>query len=270
MWFIRHGSGFGYNVTCKPIFRHGLVFTNSGISKNLFAIDPSGSGDVTDSHIRWKTRRGVSNIPAPLVVGDKLFLISDSGGMVSCYNAKTGEQLYSERLGGLQNHWISPVQAGGKIYLFSRDGVFSVIEASAEFKLLSKTESDTVFVSMPAIVGDTMLIRSNTHLYRIAKGYKVKPLPKIASSAKRIRKDKEAGKKNSDSLVEVTAYYLGGKPNSDGVFEGQFMIEDENLPKEEWPRMKFTGENFRGTFSGYKQYQKVRLNIEERESGSKK
>ena len=48
------------------------------------------------------------------------------------------------------------------------------------------------------------------------------------------------------------------------------MIEDENLPKEEWPRMKFTGENFRGTFSGYKQYQKVRLNIEERESGSKK
>ena len=270
LWFIRHGSGFGYNVTCKPIFRHGLVFTNSGISKNLFAIDPSGSGDVTDSHIRWKTRRGVSNIPAPLVVGDKLFLISDSGGMVSCYNAKTGEQLYSERLGGLQNHWISPVQAGGKIYLFSRDGVFSVIEASAEFKLLSKTESDTVFVSMPAIVGDTMLIRSNTHLYRIAKGYKVKPLPKIASSAKRIRKDKEAGKKNSDSLVEVTAYYLGGKPNSDGVFEGQFMIEDENLPKEEWPRMKFTGENFRGTFSGYKQYQKIRLNIEERESGSKK
>ena len=67
--------------------------------------------------------------------------------------------------------------------------------------------------------------------------------------------------------------YAGGKIylfSRDGVFEGQFMIEDENLPKEEWPRMKFTGENFRGTFSGYKQYQKVRLNIEERESGSKK
>ena len=79
--------------------------------------------------------------------------------------------------------------------MFSRDGVFSVIEASSKFKLLSKTESDTVFVSMPAIVGDTMLIRSDTHLYRIAKGYEVKPLPKIASSAKRIRKEKEAGKK---------------------------------------------------------------------------
>ena len=194
--------------------------------------------------------------------------------MVSCYNAKTGKQLYSERLGGLQNHWISPVQAGGKIYLFSRDGVFSVIEASSEFKLLSKTESDTVFVSMPAIVGDTMLIRSDTHLYRIAKGYEVEALPKIALSAKRLKKGKGAAKKtikrNSNSLVEVTAYYLGGKTNSNGVFEGSFLIEDENLPKDEWPKVKFTGDNFRGSFSGYKQYQKVTLDVAERKVGRKK
>ena len=273
LWFIRHGSGFGYNVTCRPIFRHGLVFTNSGISKKLFAIDPSGSGDVTDSHIRWTTRRGVSNIPAPLIVGDNLYMISDSGGMVSCYNAKTGKQIYSERLGGLQNHWISPVYADGKIYLFSRDGIYSVIEASSEFKVLSKIESDTVFVSMPAIVGDSMLIRSDSHLYRIAKGYEVEALPKIALSAKRSKKGKGADKKtikrNSNSLVEVTAYYLGGKTNSNGVFEGSFLIEDENLPKDEWPKVKFTGDNFRVSFSGYKQYQKVTLDVAERTVGRK-
>ena len=152
LWFIRHGKGFGYNVTCRPIYRHGLIFTNSGISKKLFAIDPSGSGDVTDTHIRWTTRRGVSNIPAPLVVGDNLYMISDSGGMVSCFDAKSGDQIFSERLGGLQNHWISPICADGKIYFFSKDGISSVIEASSEFKILSKNESDTVFVSMPAIV----------------------------------------------------------------------------------------------------------------------
>ena len=184
LWFIRHGKGFGYNVTCRPIYRHGLVFTNSGISKNLFAIDPSGSGDVTDTHIRWTTRRGVPNIPAPLVIGDNLYMIGDSGGMVSCLDAKTGKQLYQERLGGIQNHWVSPIFADGKIYFFSRDGVFSVIEASSEFKVLFKNESDTVFVSMPAIVGDSMLIRSNTHLYRIAKGYQVDPLPVVAAKQK--------------------------------------------------------------------------------------
>ena len=184
LWFIRHGKGYGYNVTCRPIYRHGLVFTNSGISKNLFAIDPSGSGDVTDTHIRWTTRRGVPNIPAPLVVGDNLYMIGDSGGMVSCLDAKTGRQLYQERLGGIQNHWVSPIFADGKIYFFSRDGVFSVIEASSEFKVLFKNESDTVFVSMPAIAGDSMLIRSNTHLYRIAKGYQVDPLPVVAAKQK--------------------------------------------------------------------------------------
>ena len=275
LWFIRHGSGFGYNVTCRPIFRHGLVFTNSGISKKLFAIDPSGSGDVTDTHIRWTTRRGVSNIPAPLVVGDNLYMISDSGGMVSCFEAKTGNQIFSERLGGLQNHWISPICADGKIYFFSKDGISSVIEASSEFKVLSKNESDTVFVSMPAIVEDSMLIRSDTHLYRIAKGYEVDALPKIASSAKRSKKGKgvapKTPKRNSNSIVEVTAYYLGGKTNSKGVFEGSFLIEDNpELPKDEWPRVKFTGDNFRDSFSSYKQYQKVSLDLAKRQVRRKK
>jgi outer membrane protein assembly factor BamB len=202
LWFIRHGKGYGYNVTCRPIYSHGLVFTNSGISKNLFAIDPSGSGDVTDTHIRWTTRRGVSNIPAPLVVGDNLYMIGDSGGMVSCLEAKTGKQIFQERLGGIQNHWVSPIYADGKIYFFSRDGVFSVIEASSEFKILSKNESDTVFVSMPAIVGDSMLIRSNTHLYRIAEGYKVAPLPVVAAKQKSAGSGK-SGKASNKDLDEL-------------------------------------------------------------------
>ena len=277
LWFIRHGKGFGYNVTCRPIYRHGLIFTNSGISKKLFAIDPSGSGDVTDTHIRWTTRRGVSNIPAPLVVGDNLYMISDSGGMVSCFEAKTGNQIFSERLGGLQNHWISPIYADGKIYFFSKDGISSVIEASSEFKILSKNESNTVFVSMPAIAGDSMLIRSNTHLYRIAKGYEVEPLPKVASTkkTKKLAKgtslaSKEKTQRSANSVLEVSAYYLGGKTNSDGVFEASFLIEEEGMPKDEWSRVRFTGDNFRDSFSSYKQYQKVSLDLAKRKVRRKK
>ena len=206
LWFIRHGKGYGYNVTCRPIYRHGLIFTNSGISKYLFAIDPSGSGDVTDTHIRWTTRRGVSNIPVPLVVGDNLYMIGDSGGMISCLEAKTGKQLYQERLGGIQNHWVSPIYADGKIYFFGRDGIFSVIEASSEFKVLSKNKSDTVFVSMPAIAGDSMLIRSNTHLYRIAEGYKVAPLPVVAAKQKSAGSGK--GGKVSDKDLDALGQRL--------------------------------------------------------------
>ena len=214
LWFIRHGRGFGYNVTCRPIYRHGLIFTNSGISKNLFAIDPSGSGDVTDTHIRWTTRRGVPNIPAPLVVGENLYMISDSGGMVSCLEAKTGKQIFQERLGGIQNHWVSPVYADGKIYFFSRDGIFSVIEASTELKVLSKNESNTVFVSMPAIAEDSMLIRSNTHLYRIAKGFQVAPLPVVAAKQKSggLNKNGKVPNKDLDALgQQLKAAVTSGK-----------------------------------------------------------
>ena len=219
LWFIRHGRGFGYNVTCRPIYRHGLVFTNSGISKNLFAIDPSGSGDVTDTHIRWTTRRGVPNIPAPLVVGDNLYMIGDSGGMVSCLEAKTGKQLYQERLGGIQNHWVTPIYADGKIYFFSRDGIFSVIEASSEFKVLSKNKSDTVFVSMPAIAGDSMLIRSNTHLYRIAEGYKVAPLPVVAAKQKPAGSGK--GGKVSDKDLDALGQRLKAAVKSGKMTEAE-------------------------------------------------
>ena len=120
-----------------------------------------------------------------------------------------------------------------------------------------------------------MLIRSDTHLYRIAKGYEVEALPKVASTAKRSKKGKEVAqktpKRNSNSIVEVTAYYLGGKTNSKGVFEGSFLIEDNpELPKDEWPRVKFTGDNFRDSFSSYKQYQKVSLALAKRQVRRKK
>ncbi len=204
-------------------------------------------------------------------------MISDSGGMVSCFEAKTGNQIFSERLGGLQNHWISPICADGKIYFFSKDGISSVIEASSEFKILSKNESDTVFVSMPAIAGDSMLIRSNTHLYRIANGYEVEALPKVASTKKTKKfakgtslASKEKTQRSANSVLEVSAYYLGGKTNSDGVFEASFLIEEEGMPKDEWSRVRFTGNNFRDSFSSYNKYQKVNLDLAKRQVRRKK
>ena len=119
-----------------------------------------------------------------------------------------------------------------------------------------------------------MLIRSDTHLYRIAKGYEVKALPKIASATKRSKKPKGFSKKpqqrNPNNLVDVTAYYLGGKANSKGIFECSFMIEEPGVPKDEWPQVKFTGDRFKSAFSGYKQYQKVNLDLAKRTARRKK
>ena len=130
---------------------------------------------------------------------------------------------------------------------------------------------------MPAITGDSMLIRSNTHLYRIAKGYEVEALPKVASTKKPKKfakgtslASKEKPQRSANSILEVSAFYLGGKTNSDDVFEAGFLIEEEGIPKDEWSRVTFTGNNFRDSFSSYKKYQKVSLDLAKRQVRRKK
>jgi len=102
-------------------------------------------------------------------VDDLLFMISDGGGIVSCLEAKSGRQVWRERLGGIQSHWASPVCSDGKIYFFSKEGRESVISAAREFQLLAANKFDRGFNASPAIVDDAMILRSLTHLYRIEK-----------------------------------------------------------------------------------------------------
>ena len=86
LWRVRH-EGWGWNVACRPIFVHNLVYFTIGIEKLLLAVDPSGTGDVTDTHIVWSNRKGTPEIPSPLIVDDLMFMVNE-GGVVSCVEAK--------------------------------------------------------------------------------------------------------------------------------------------------------------------------------------
>ena len=81
LWRVRH-QGWGWNVACRPIYDNGLVFLTTGVAKILLAVDPSGSGDVTNSHVVWSNRRGSPEIPSPLIVNDLIFFTNE-GGVVS-------------------------------------------------------------------------------------------------------------------------------------------------------------------------------------------
>ena len=123
-------KGGGWNVACRPIFAHNLVYFTTGVEKLLLAVDPSGSGDVTDTHIVWRNRKGAPEIPSPLIVDDLMFMVNE-GGVVSCVEAKNGNAIWKGRVGG--NHWASPLYAGGNIYFFSMEGRVSVISAARAF-----------------------------------------------------------------------------------------------------------------------------------------
>ncbi|MYF99236.1 PQQ-like beta-propeller repeat protein [Candidatus Poribacteria bacterium] len=163
LWRVRHEE-LGWNVACRPIFAHNLVYFTTGIEKNLLAVDPSGTGDVTDTHIVWRMRKGAPEIPSPLIVDDLVFVVSE-GGVVSCVDAKSGDTIWKGRIRG--KYWASPLYANGNIYFFNIDGIVSVISAGRELKILARNKFDTEFIASGAVAGNKLILRSLTHLYCI-------------------------------------------------------------------------------------------------------
>lgn len=127
IWRVRYD---GYSVIPRPVFGHGMVYVCTGYnSPSLLAIKPDGTGDVTDTHVVWKTNKFVPHTPSLLLDGDELYMVSDRGN-VSCLDAKTGEVVWSERYAG-SNFSASPILADGKIYLLSEEGVGTVLRLAA-------------------------------------------------------------------------------------------------------------------------------------------
>ncbi len=162
LWTLRHG---GMNVACKPLFGNGLVYIAPGSTKTLLAVRPDGNGDVTESHLAWQVRKSAPKRPSPLLIGELLYMISDDG-VASCLEAKTGEVVWQKRVGGGEFR-ASPILADGRIYFFNLDGDSPVIQGGSEFKLLAENKLDNGFYASPAVVGNSLILRSTEHLYCI-------------------------------------------------------------------------------------------------------
>jgi len=258
LWHVLH-PGFGFNVTCRPIYQDGLLYFTTGISKNLFAVNPDGKGNVTETHVQWKVRRGVSHLPSFVIENDLLFMISDQSGLVNCLDAKTGEQIWQERLRAGREHWASPIVAGNKIFFSSKSGEIAVIEAEREYKVLARNKIEGTIHASPAVSGNALIIRSGSHLYHIAQGYETAPQEKRPEE---IRKNSLVKQRSngSHSLLAANAYFLGGKTNKDGKFEATFIIESDG-DKSQWPTITLRGDQFRDTCADLEKYHKVTLNL---------
>lgn len=161
----KHHSG-----SVRPVVGHGMVYTATGLAKGeLLAVKLGGQGVLSDAHIAWKVTRNVPNRPSPVLVGDLLFMVNQDGGIVTCLDAKTGEQIWSERLPGLGNHSASPTYAEGRLYFFNENGHGPVIEAGRHFKVLAENKLEAGCMASPAIAGQALFVRTKTHLYRIEK-----------------------------------------------------------------------------------------------------
>ena len=94
--------------------------------------------------------------------------VCSNAGVVTCYEAATGQQIYRERIGG-DSYTASPVAADGRLYFVSEQGEVRVIKAGAEFELLAVNEMGDVCMAVPALSGGMLFIRSQHYLFALAR-----------------------------------------------------------------------------------------------------
>jgi outer membrane protein assembly factor BamB len=164
IWWIKYG---GHSPAMRSLYGNGLVYVTSGAGKELIAIKPDGKGDVTSSHVAWKTNKGVGHKPSPVLVGDLMYIVTDNAA-AACIDAKTGQQVWAARVAG-NAFSASPLYADGVIYFFAEDGSATILQPGREHKELGRNKLDggAECKSTPAISGKSFFIRTESNLYRI-------------------------------------------------------------------------------------------------------
>ncbi|MFT7641852.1 MAG: outer membrane protein assembly factor BamB [Pirellulaceae bacterium] len=162
IWRCNHG---GWNASIRPVVLDNLLFvdTHSG-GRGTVAIKYDGQGDISDSHIAWSREKSGRRLPNPMVIDGLLYLL-DSKGVMTCLDGKTGEEIWVQRVGG--NFVASPVYAAGKIYLFNREGKSFVVKPGRTYSAIGENELSAGCMASPAVVGNTLIVRTFEHLYCI-------------------------------------------------------------------------------------------------------
>jgi len=168
LWKVRY---FGWSVTPRPLVGHGLVFVVVDYERpELWAIRPGGDGDVTDTHVAWKVRQSVAAQPSLLLVDELLYMVNDEG-IASAIEAKTGQAAWKTRMGG--NYSASPISADGRLYFFSRKATTTVLAPGRQYRVLATNQLDGEQMATPAVSGQSLFLRTRTHLYRIGSAARV-------------------------------------------------------------------------------------------------
>ncbi|MBA3568700.1 MAG: PQQ-binding-like beta-propeller repeat protein [Pyrinomonadaceae bacterium] len=161
-------------ATPTPIFAHDLIYVTTGyrVIQPIYVIRPGAAGDISlkngkesSDFIAWSKTRGGPYMPTPVIYGELLYIVSNQG-VLTTYQAKTGERVYQERLGGKGGAFTaSPVASDGKIYLSSEDGEVFVVKAGPKYELLATNPVGQVMMATPAISDGLVIVRGVSHLF---------------------------------------------------------------------------------------------------------
>ena len=168
------------DIVCPTLIQvGGLVVSLSGRNGPIFAIRPGGSGDVSQSHVVWKLRRGGPYVPTGVAYRNRLYVVVD-GGVLSCCNSGDGQRIWQQRLKG--NFTSSLVAGGGQIYACSERGAVYVFAAADTYQELAANDFDQKILATPAISHGELLIRGEGKLYCVAAVAPIETVNKAETS----------------------------------------------------------------------------------------
>lgn len=104
-------------------------------------------------------------MPTPILYGKHFYTCSNSG-IVACYEAESGKEIYKKRIGS-GSYTASPVAADGKLYFASEQGEVQVVKAGDSFELLAVNPMDDYVMATPAISNGSIIIRSQHYLFSL-------------------------------------------------------------------------------------------------------
>jgi outer membrane protein assembly factor BamB len=162
LWRVQYSS---WSAAPMPLYGDGLALIVTGHGKTeLLSVRVDGSGDVTDTHVAWRYDDMVPKTASPILIDDLLYMISDEG-MLTCVEAKTGKQVWRQRIGG--NFAASPVYADGNMYFCSQQGKTTVVIPGRNYQAVSTNTLADGFMASPAVAGSALFLRTKTNLYRV-------------------------------------------------------------------------------------------------------
>ena len=160
-----------YNRTLRfvssPVATAGLIVIPSAKGRGVVGLKPEAKGLIMPGNKaeQWRLTRGTPDVVSPLIYGEKVYLNRENGS-ITCLDAKTGEQYYSERAHA-QTYRASPIAADGKVYVTARDGTVSVIKAGSKFEVLFKNKINDQLTASPVLSNGRIYLRGFKSLYAI-------------------------------------------------------------------------------------------------------
>ena len=149
----------------KTVYFHtGFEERDSGKFAELMAVNPDGRGDIALTNVKWKIETPILQLSTP-VIKDGLIYNVDTKNMMMCLNAESGQMVWGKRLRGKYN--ASPILAAGNVYFSSTNGETTVVKEGPVLEIVSENELEGEIWTTPAIVRNSILIRTSEYLYRI-------------------------------------------------------------------------------------------------------